>query len=527
MATSMDTVTLPRDTGKSSSRKLFLLSLLFAITLSAVLSICTRDIGVTWDEPLLLQSANKILEFSKQLRLEGGLKQFSDDKVVPYFPTYNRFLYEHPTVTRAIGASGLALFGRMEDELFAYRMGNILLTSCAAALVFFVISLRFQNKAIGFLTAMVCVTMPRVTGQMQLGDTDTCLYALSFPAAMAGYVAATRGSKKWAFLCATLCGACIAAKFTGLIITLAIFVWTFIYYREKKGAYTLFFIPLVAPVVFVILNPAYWHDPLLRTLLFFARSSSRHLTERHWGYMFDFFDTTPWYYPPIMILATIPLVSLALIFFGLAKVVKNRFRDDLAGLFAFLAALPILALLMPNTVAYNGVRLFLVSFLYLGIFSAWTFKHYEKWLDRKSVILTLSAVLIAPCFFAHPFELEYYGAQVGGTVGAAKLGLEATYWWDAANPEFYRKANEILSSSSQVAMFPADSAFLDFYKKHQFLKGSLVEPKKSDHMVVLCMPSCTAPQLAESVGQWYESPRRVLSYPSTKVPFVILLQRQP
>ena len=50
---------------------------------------------------------------------------------------------------------------------------NILLTSIVAAFIYFFISKHFQSWRTGLLTALVCIAMPRVTGQLQIGDTDT------------------------------------------------------------------------------------------------------------------------------------------------------------------------------------------------------------------------------------------------------------------------------------------------------------------------------------------------------------------
>src|SRR5262249_25668523 len=229
--------------------------------------------------------------------------------------------------------------------------------------------------------------------------------------------------------------------------------------------------------------------------------------------------------PVVMILVTIPLLSLGLIVFGVFQNVRDKFKDDLAGLFGILFILPILTLLAPGNPAYDGVRLFLVSFLYLALFSAWTFKHFEKWINRKMVVAVVVIALAIPCVFAHPFELEYYAAQIGGATGASRLGLEMSYWWDAANPEFYEKANHFLSPNTKLALFPSDIALREYYAQHHLLNGEIVEPVYSDQMVVLCRPSCDTPRLAEFVGQWYQQPRRILMYPSEKVPYVILLQR--
>ena len=495
-------------------------SILLGIIVCIALIAGTRNVGVTWDEPIYLHSANQMLAFFKDM----NASRFTDQEIQKYFDA-SQWKDVHPTFAKALGAFTLALTGKFQDDLYAYRFGNILLASIVAALIYFFLSRHFQSWRTGLLTALVCIAMPRVAGQFQIGDTDTTLYLVSFPAAIAGYLSATNGSWRWGMVCGILCGICVTTRYTGLVVPLGIFLWTFLYHRDQNGVYNLFTIPFLSPLIFVLLNPQLWKDPIFRSFVYFARSSGRHITEPHVGFMFQFFNHTPWYYAPILILTTIPLLSLLIIAIGIVQCSLKE-RDHLAGLFAMLAALPVLIVTMPGNVAYDGVRLFLVTFLYLGLFSAWAFAHYEDWIKRNIVFVPLVIALLAPPVLAYPFELEYYGPQIGGTRGAANIGLEITYWWDAANQAFYKQANDVLPQGGSVAMLPADQPFLDYYQQKKYLHVDVVPPGKSDFVILLCRPSCDNERLKQYVGQFYKDLDLQLSYPNKELPFVMVLRNR-
>jgi 4-amino-4-deoxy-L-arabinose transferase-like glycosyltransferase len=491
--------------------------ILLVLCLFAALCFMTRDSGITWDEPYYLRSAHEIISF-----FHAG--DFSDRELVKHFDAL-QWGDLHPAFAKALGALTIALSGGFQNELYAYRTANIFLGALTAGLIYLFVSAQFKSRRIGFLTALVCIMMPRVIGQMQFGETDSTLYALSFPAAISAYYSTTKKSIPWAISSGIVCGLCLSTRYPGLVVPLSIFLWSFFYHRERGGAYNLFFIPVLTPIVFVLLNPQFWGDPLVRAFSYLSRSSAMHITAPHFGFMFDFFDRTPWYYAPVMIFSTIPLLSLGLIVAGIVLAFRQNPKDDLVGLFAMLVVLPIFLVVMPGNVAYDGVRLFLLSFLYLGLFSAWAFVRFERWIRKSVIYAGMILLLLIPPAISHPFELEYYAPQIGGLWGAAKLRLELTYWWDAANNEFYRQANSIIPATARVSMFPADQIFLDYYRDNHRLNGTIVKPADSEYMVVLCRPSCTNARLHAFIAQWYKDPQILLRYPSRDIPFVVLLKK--
>ena len=101
---------------------------------------------------------------------------------------------------------------------------------------------------------------------------------------------------------------------------------------------------------------------------------------------------------------------------------------------------------LPSTPKYNGVRLFLPVFPFIAILAAVGFRtlwdlclrassalRADAGLRRRAVVLGLFLTLLWPLYDTArftPFQLSYYNAFIGGLPGAARAGMEPTYWGD-------------------------------------------------------------------------------------------------
>jgi len=101
---------------------------------------------------------------------------------------------------------------------------------------------------------------------------------------------------------------------------------------------------------------------------------------------------------------------------------------------------------LPGTPKYTGCRLFLPVFPFIAIAAgvgigwlgriagAWIAAHEAEEAQttrRLAMALVLVVALVGPARVAgnfHPHELSYYNVFIGGLPGAAKAGMEVTYW---------------------------------------------------------------------------------------------------
>ena len=206
--------------------------------------------------------------------------------------------------------------------------------------------------------------------------------------------------------------------------------------------------------MFFALNPQLWRHPLGSVIDFIKLNSSR----RFWNaimvmflsrlYKFD----APWFYAPFLILVTAPVMALVLFFGGVARFIFGRMRDKFAALWLANFLFLLFAAMTPSAPKYDGVRLFLPVFVFMGLLAGFGFDGLVRSLwnatghlaarPLRIFITGLVAALIMtaaglPFFHVFPYGLEYYNRLIGGVKGAQKYGLETTYWCDVINDEAF------------------------------------------------------------------------------------------
>lgn len=386
----------------------------------------------------------------------------------------------HELSARASAASG-------ESPPFvtaAARTGSAVAFGLTVLLIGWVTA-RWYGPLAGFAAALALVTMPRLFGHAHLAALETVM-DLAFVAALLS-AAALWGDKppgwKTAAFTGVLFGLALLTKIQAVLLPVPVALWAVWRYRTRA------IVPLaiwgsVALVVFFVGWPWLWFDPAGHLMQYFGRTTGR-VTLKVFYFGTVYADReTPWHYPFVMFLLTVPVGWLLLGGLGIGgRRAKQSGRpkaesgqaatrhspltlhaqttDWRRRLLIGAALFPLLVFAVPGVVVYDGVRLFLVTFPVWAVFAgrgtaiaAETLK--RRWGRRCSagviaaVILAQFAgvVLLRPCY------LSYYNALAGGLWGAEKLGLEPTYWGDSVTPEFCDEVAAELPPGETVQLSP-------------------------------------------------------------------------
>jgi hypothetical protein len=164
---------------------------------------------------------------------------------------------------------------------------------------------------------------------------------------------------------------------------------------------------------------------------------------------------------------------------GIAGVVTGRRRDaveparaggpparggqiDALGWLVLLCAATLLVVrALPGTPGHDGERQLLGAFPFLACLAGRGAETLRGALVRRigSAAGQVSAILCAALallwagrsvWHYHPVQLSYYSELVGGLRGAARLGLEPTYYWDALDDDTLEWLNGHTSSNEKV-----------------------------------------------------------------------------
>jgi hypothetical protein len=292
--------------------------------------------------------------------------------------------------------------------------------------------------------------------------------------------------RRWFLVLGTIgLGLALATKFTGYMLPLAMLLWLIAYGRSKRALKGTIAWGLGGLVVAYLVNPLMWHDPLYE-LVHLVRDSvlrdelipiNTYYFGRIWGY------TVPGHHAVVMSLITVPLSIVVLGAWGVGATARDWERRPLAGL-CFLQILFWVALMAaPGTPNHDGVRLWLPMFPFVALLAGRGFASVirlarRRVRGREAVLaaLALGALFFLPPYLqtvrAAPLYLAYYNEVIGGPRGAARAGMEATYWLEAVTPSFLERINETLPEGARLAARPNTSHY-EYLQSYGMLRDDI------------------------------------------------------
>lgn len=441
------------------------------------------DLGITWDEPVYTQAAERIQTWATRLvtgpdRL-GALDAAEIDRVFDWMHYWN----PHPPAFREAMAATEGLLGGWMGSLPGYRMASLLWFAALVGGVTIVAGRRW-----GLVSAagagLSLVFMPRLVGHAHVAATDMPLTSLWAVGSLAAAVYVERGHRGWAAAAAACFGLAMSTKFTGYLFPAPLVAWL-VWRRPASGrVWGAVGIGAAALVVAWATNPMAWHEPVGYVVGLFGESLSRDevipISTYYLGTNYGY--EVPWHHPFVMTACTVPLPILALAGLGalpgpgkgLVGGDRGGDGDDRADGLVVLCLVEIaffLGLLaLPGSPNHDGVRLFLPMFPFVALLAGRGLGHLS---DRFRAgepdgTTTLATLLLAVAFLgpayvqtsnADPYYLSYYNEAIGGPRGADRRGMEATYWYDALTPGFLRQVNRILPEEAEVLTIPGQEHF--------------------------------------------------------------------
>jgi 4-amino-4-deoxy-L-arabinose transferase-like glycosyltransferase len=364
-----------------------------------------------------------------------------------FWPFAREEPHGHPPFYALVGLAGNVLAPSWQD-LPRARLGSILLFSLTAAAIFQFVSLRGGPWA-GALAAGSWVLQPNLFGHGHYASYDailTSLWVLAIvtfaravsPAANPKHEATSWG---WTVCFGVILGCAAATKLTGCLLSIPFLIWAGVT-RNRLAFERLLVGMLVATVVLYLLVPPWWTAPVQGIVRFIQSNLTRYETiPIQVQFLGKDYETPkgslPWYNTLVWTILVTPLGLLALAGAGIWSALRS-WRSEPIGLligvhWAFLMVLRGL----PHTPGHDGVRLFLPAFGVLALLGGWgahfLLDHARRWAKAAIVLALLEAA--ASIAVMMPVPLSYYSPIVGGLPGAAALGMEPTYYWDALSPE--------------------------------------------------------------------------------------------
>jgi hypothetical protein len=407
-----------------------------------------RRFGIPADEAGFHEATRLHVEWVRELGRPGA---FDAETLRRHFPWTPNFGVVHPAFSRLLSGLGLWLGHDVLglDELVSLRLYNALAWAAIAAGVF-VVARRRGGQFLACFAVLSLWADVRFFGHTHTAMTDVLLSALWLWATILcadGLAGARRGRL---FLAALLAGLALATKLTGVILLATLLFWV-IWIRRRRALPAVLLFLAVPALVFYVLTPGAWRDPLTWTADFLAGFRAREdivsIPTLFLGVRYG--HQVPWYVPLVHAAITTPPLLLGLCAVASAATLRRtlrRGRESLRQpwvLFTLAALGPLLATCLPAVPAHDLERLFLPlhPFLVLGaaagfqaVVGSETFTRWTGALLRGRPGMArwlAAAVLLGPALVEaarqYPYCLTYFNVLVGGTSGAERLGFDVAY----------------------------------------------------------------------------------------------------
>jgi len=429
-----------------------------------------RGLGFTRDESFYFRAGTDYVGWFRLL-FEHGSAAF-DRRAVDSAWDYN---HEHPALMKSLfGISWLLLHEKwhvFHDASTAFRFPAILMSGVALWTTY-LFGARAWSRRAGLVAAASFGLMPQVFFHAHLACFDMPIVTMWILCVYVHWRAQETRGLGWALATGIVFGLALETKHNAWILPAVLVPHAFFVHRRAilRGlGHGRIVVPssvvsmaIVGPIVFLALWPHMWNDTLPRLEAYFAFHTNHAYYNMEFLGKNYFAAPSPRLYLPVMVLATVPSVTLLL--FGIGSVERagvagrrvwaslagrtgsaapprDRRETDLLLALAFFAAISPW-LLSPKTPIFGGTKHWMPAYPVLALFAG---RGYELALGalRRARPLwhglsaqaaeggLLVSVLLAPLLVtlhAGAFGLSTYVPLAGGTAGGADLGLNRGFW---------------------------------------------------------------------------------------------------
>lgn len=414
----------------------------------------------------------------------------------------------HPPLAGLLIAAGSWLAPAWLDPLTQARLGPILWFSLGVGAMFYRLQRDYGVPAVSLMAVGALLTMPRLFAHAHFATLDGPLTA-AWLMAWAAFGPACRDFRLIPCFGVAL-GLAFSAKFTGWLAVIPFAVWT-VLYRDRGGLRALAAGVPIALAVFIALNPPLWEAPVAGLRTFFDLNLHRqarpelNISTQFFGRMYNLDHPLPWYNTLVWTAITISPMPLLIGCVGIVATLR-RWRSDRVSMLLVCQWLTLVVVrALPISPPHDAERLILPSFAFfaalvgVGIGRALyrdTLLRPDKivaqgWAKVALAIALTAATVDSIGYFPH--GLSFYNRLVGGLRGAAALGMEPTYYWDALDRQTLQWLDEHTREDEKVAFGAAPPRNLELLVRWGLLKHLPSEPGTFRWYVIQRRPSAAQP----------------------------------
>lgn len=409
------------------------------------------DYGISWDEGIERDSS--------LITLERILPQLDD--VATGTVNFSGYVEYEEYRDRYYGMAGQLPMAFMEylndfemtyQEIYLMRHFYNFCLFFLASICFYLLCRKIVvRRGFALLGTLLLIASPRILADSFYNIKD--LVGLSF-VVISSYFGVRFLEKQTvfrAFWLAFFSAVCVNVRIVGGIVPAAcLLLFTVMMFREKKGRAGLLWtagITAVCLAVYYVITPAIWGDMvggIIKTLETFSNYSTYSLDVEFMGKSYAPGEL-PWYYLPVWILCTTPVIILLMALAGglcklnaLVSIVRGgrkwTWRKYSICFLTLTLVIPILYVFVSTPVLYNGWRHFYFIYPVIVFYAVLGMERAAALLDRKKAGLGRVCYLVILCGMLpvftwisknHPYEYMFFNLP---SRAFAAENLEKDYW---------------------------------------------------------------------------------------------------
>jgi len=426
-----------------------------------------KDYGISWDEPDHRQIG--YINFEYVLRGDKTL-------LSPQYPEKDHGPFiELPLVI-------IERLLKLKDTKIIYQLRHFLtFTLFYLSVIFFYLLNKkvFKSWKKGLLACILLVLSPRIFADSFYNTKDIPLLSFFIISTYTLFLLLEKKSLTRILFHSITSASLIAIRALGVImplVTVAILLTDLLINRSKKTKTIITYIFLTI-ILIVLFWPLLWSNPLNFFMVFKKLAKYNYETNLPVLYLGKYISPfkLPWYYIPIWIFISTPVMYSVLFLIGTSKTIINLIKvKNLRKIYEgylyditvlVLAISPVLAVIVLHSTLYDGWRhlYFIYPFMIILMIKG------LQAIPIPLIVLTIAEMISVLIFMItyHPYQNVYFNILLSRNMTKVKENFELDYWGLS-----YRKALEYIVKFDKskkiplvVANNPGDSNSLILQKK--------------------------------------------------------------
>ncbi|MFP5471207.1 MAG: ArnT family glycosyltransferase [Bacteroidia bacterium] len=325
-----------------------------------------------------------------------------------------------------------SLFKNDYHKIYPFRHLMIHLFFLFGAFIFYFLAYEvFKNKWLALIAFSLFIIHPRIFAHSFFNSKDIPFMVMLIVVMYSALKAFSNKKKRWFILFGIASAILVNLRIVGALYPV-LFIYFFIYNEKKNITSALKNVSIsaiVGAIILYVIWPFLWKNPI-ENFIQVIENMSKFRWEGDKNFLFGEYISArnlPWYYLPVWIGITTPIIVLILFVIGMTSFYKNN-----AVLLTTVALLtPVLAAILNNSVLYDGWRHFYFIYPLMVIITVNGISFLRQKINEKYVYAFVGISMLPVVYFSiknHPFQQVYFNELVSKKENHLLRNFERDYW---------------------------------------------------------------------------------------------------